>query len=293
VPVRPLSYPRDERRAFLELGILFGLGSAVAFGSGDFTGGFAARRMSGITVAGLAHATGLVLVLVVLAVARQPVPDFGSLAVGAVAGAFGGVGLVALYRGLSLGSMGIVAAISGVGSVGIPVLASFALGKASMSTVQWLGIALAVVAVSAASGATRAGVRPAAVAFGVAAAVGFGVWFLLLDVAAEGGEAWALVASRSGSTLLVGGLALMRRRFGGLRAAWPLVILAGTLDVIGNAAFVLARGLVVVGIAAALSGLYPLVTMLLARALLRESLPALGLAAVGLAVLGIALISLG
>jgi drug/metabolite transporter (DMT)-like permease len=51
--------------------------------------------------------------------------------------------------------------------------------------------------------------------------------------------------------------------------------------------------LVPLGIAAALSGLYPIVTMLLARLVLRESLPALGLAAVILAVLGIVLISLG
>jgi drug/metabolite transporter (DMT)-like permease len=277
----------------VELGILFGLGSALAFGSGDFTGGFVARRVNGFTVAGVAHATGLVLVLGLLAVLRPPLPSAGQLAVGAVAGIFGGIGLVALYRGLALGSMGIVAALSGVGSVGIPVLASAALGKAPMSQGQWLGIGLAVIAIATASGATRAGVQRAAIVFGVAAAVGFGLWFLLLDIAAEGGEAWALVASRSASTVLIGGIALLRGRYGGLRGAWPIVVAAGILDVTGNATFVVATGLVPLGIAAALSGLYPIVTMLLARLVLRESLPALGLAAVILAVLGIVLISLG
>jgi len=48
-----------------------------------------------------------------------------------------------------------------------------------------------------------------------------------------------------------------------------------------------------VGIAAALSGLYPLATMLLARLLLGESLPRLGMVAVLVAVAGIVLISLG
>jgi drug/metabolite transporter (DMT)-like permease len=277
----------------VELGILFGLGSAIAFGSGDFTGGYATRRLSGVTVAAGAHAVGLALVLVLLAITRPTAPDPGSLAIGAVAGAFGGVGLVALYRGLSLGTMGIVAALSGVGSVAIPVLASFALGRATMSPGQWVGIALAVGAIAAASGATRAGVRPVAVALGVVAAVGFGIWFLLLDFAAEGGEVWALAASRSASTGLLCGLALARRQVGGLRAAWPIVAAAGTLDVTGNATFVIATGLVPVGVAAALSGLYPIITMLLARAILRESLPRLGLAGVGLAVLGITLISLG
>jgi drug/metabolite transporter (DMT)-like permease len=150
-------------------------------------------------------------------------------------------------------------------------------------------------AVGAATGATRHGVQPRAVLLGVAAAVFFGLWFLLLDVAAEesGSEAWALVASRGAATVLIGGAALMRGCYGGLRASWPIVLLAGTMDVTGNAAFVLARSTLPVGVAAALSGIYPIVTMLLARAVLRESLPQLGMAAVALAVVGIAVISLG
>jgi drug/metabolite transporter (DMT)-like permease len=277
----------------VELGILLGLGSAVAFGSGDFTGGYATRRLSVITVAAGAHLVGLVLALCLLAITRPVPPSLGSLAIGAAAGALGGVGLIALYRGLSLGSMGIVAAISGVGSVGIPVLASYALGRAPIGPIQWLGIAVAVGAIGAASGATRAGVRPVAVALGMAAAVGFGLWFLLLDFAAEESEIWALVASRSASTIMLGSLALTRRQFDGLRAGWPIVAAAGTLDVTGNATYVLARGVVPVGVAAALSGLYPIVTLLLARIVLRERLPGLGLAAVALAVVGVVLISVG
>ena len=277
----------------MELGILFGLGSAVAFGSGDFTGGYATRRVGVVSVAAGAHVVGLVLALGLLAITSPPMPSPGSLAFGAVGGALGGIGLLALYRGLSLGSMGIVAAISGVGAVGIPVVASYGLGRAPVSGGQWLGIVLSLGAIAAASGATRAGVRPVAIALGVAAAIGFGLWFLLLDFAAEESETWALVASRSASTVLLGALALGRRQVGGLRAAWLIVLAAGALDFLGNATFVVARGLVPVGVAAALSGLYPIVTMLLARVILGERLPRLGLAAVGLAVLGIALISLG
>jgi drug/metabolite transporter (DMT)-like permease len=277
----------------VEFGILFGLGSAIAFGGGDFAGGFATRRLSGVTVAAGAHTVGLLLVLGLLAVTRPAMPSIGSLAIGAVAGAIGGIGLIALYRGLSLGSMGIVAALSGVGSVAVPVLASFALGRGAMTGWQWLGIALAIGAIGAASGARRAGVHPQGIALGVIAGIGFGLWFLLLDFAAEESETWALVASRTGSTFLLGALALGRGRFGGLRTAWPIVIASGALDVMGNAGFVLSRGLVAVGVAAALAGLYPIVTMLLARLVLRESLPRLGLAAVGLAVLGVVIISLG
>jgi drug/metabolite transporter (DMT)-like permease len=191
--------------------------------------------------------------------------------------------------------MGVVTALSGVGSVALPLLLGYALGRAPVSPGQWLGVVITMAAVGAASGATRQGVQARAVALGITAAVFFGLWFLLLDVAAEesGSEAWALVASRGAATVLIGGAALMRGRYAGLRAAWPIVLLAGTMDVTGNAAFVLARSTLPVGVAAALSGIYPIVTMLLARAVLRESLPRLGIAAVLLAVVGIAFISLG
>jgi drug/metabolite transporter (DMT)-like permease len=69
--------------------------------------------------------------------------------------------------------------------------------------------------------------------------------------------------------------------------------LAGVLDVAANGMVVLAFATIPVGIAAALSGTYPLATMLLARAFLGEALPRLGLLAVALAVIGIVLISLG
>jgi drug/metabolite transporter (DMT)-like permease len=277
----------------MDPGVFFGLGSAAAFGGGDFSGGFASRRVSGLTVAGGAQAVGLALLLILLAFTRPALPSPGALALAALAGALGGVGLVALYRGLSLGSMGIVTAVSGVGSVSVPLLIGFAIGRAPVAPGQWLGVLLAMAAIAAASGATRRGVSRQALALGGVAALFFGLWFSLLDLAADEGQIWSLVASRAGAAVLIGGAALARHNFGGLRSAWPIVAVAGTLDVAGNAAFVLARDTLPVGVAAALAGMYPIVTMLLARLVLDESLPRLGVAAVLLAVLGIALISLG
>jgi drug/metabolite transporter (DMT)-like permease len=89
-------------------------------------------------------------------------------------------------------------------------------------------------------------------------------------------------------------LAFARRETPGApRRWWGLIALAGILDVTGNGAFVLATLAAPVGVAAALSGLYPIVTMLLARVLVRDALPPLALAAVLLAVAGIVLIALG
>jgi drug/metabolite transporter (DMT)-like permease len=277
----------------IELGLLFGLGSAAGFGAGDFAGGLAARRAGGVAVAAGAQVVGLAVLLVVLAAVRPAAPPSGTLIVGALAGVFGGIGLAALYRGLSLGSMGLVTALSGVGSVLLPLLVGIWLAGDIIGPLQWAGVAAALVAGAAASGATLQGVKPAALGMALVAGIGFGLWFVLLDQAAETDELWALVASRGSAAVLIGGLALARGGAGAIRSLWRLVATAGVLDVVGNAGFVLARATLVVGIAAALSGLYPIVTMLLARGVIGEALPRLGIAAVALAVIGIVLISVG
>jgi drug/metabolite transporter (DMT)-like permease len=271
------------------------MASAGAFGAGDFAGGFASRRLPPWRVAAGAQLVGLGALLVVAAVLRPAGPDASALLLGSLAGAFGGVGLVALYAGLSMGSRGLVAALSAVGSVAIPLLVGVMLLAQPIGPGQWLGVAAAAGAAALASGATTRGANARAIRLAVVAAVGFGVWFVLLDQAAESHELWALIASRATAALLVGSLAvyLARTRDRVATSGWPLIAAAGLLDVIGNGAFVLATLAVPVGIAAALSGLYPIVTMLLARILLRDALPPLAVAAVVLAVAGIVLISAG
>ena len=280
----------------MESGVLLGLAAAGAFGAGDFAGGFASRGVSPWRVAAAAQVIGLVGLLGVAAVMRPAAPDPSALLLGSLAGAFGGAGLVALYAGLSLGSMGLVAALSAVGSVAIPVLVGALLLAQEISGGQWLGVAAAVGAATLATGATTRGANPRAVRLAVVAAVGFGVWFVLLDQAAEVDALWTLIASRAAAATLVGSSALMLRRSNADRSpirAWPAIAAAGVFDVTGNGAFVLATSAIPVGAAAALSGLYPIVTMILAWLLLRDALPPLALAAVGLAVGGVVLISMG
>jgi drug/metabolite transporter (DMT)-like permease len=273
--------------------VAYGLGSAAAFGAGDFAGGAAGRRAPAVVVAAGAQVTGLLLLVVAAVIVRPETPDAPSIILGAAAGVFGGLGLVALYRGLSMGSMGVVTAISGVGSVAIPLLFGAVVLRTDVSALQWLGVTAAVAAGAAAGGATLAGVSRQALVLALVAAVGLGVWFVLLDRAAQQHELWALVASRSAASVLVGGMALARRSGRPSRGVLPLIGLAGILDVAGNAGYVLAAVALSAGVAAALSGLYPIVTMLLAAAILRDRLPVAGVGAVLLAVLGIVLISLG
>ena len=98
-------------------GIAAGVLAALSFGAGDFAGAVAARRAGALIVVAGAHATGLVALLIGLLVLRPPVPDLEAVLLGLAAGVAGAVGLAALYRGMSLGSMGIVASLSGAGSL--------------------------------------------------------------------------------------------------------------------------------------------------------------------------------
>jgi len=277
----------------LEPGVLFGLGSAVAWGTGDFAGGVAARRAGAMAVAGGAQLAGFLLLVAAALILRPAAPSGSTLILGALGGVAGGIGLAALYRGLTLGAMGLVSAVSSIGGVLVPLAVSVLVWGADLGPLQLVGIGCALAAVAAASGATTQGVNREAVILGVVAALGFGLWFVFLDRAAERDQLWALVAARGSASVLVGGMALRRIDRAGLRAVAPLVAATGALDIAANALVVLSFASISVGISAALSCTYPLVTMLLARALLREALPRLALAAVALAVAGVVLISLG
>ncbi len=277
-------------------GIVEGIGSAVAFGAGDFSGGRASSHVGGMVAAAGSQLVGALGMLVLLLVVRPPVPSAGPLLIAAAAGLFGVVGVAALYRGLSMGSMGLVAAISAIGSLVLPLVVSVVAYRAHIGIGPLLGVACAGAAGAAAAGAARDSATRSALLLAAGASVAFGMWYVLLDLAAQADPLWALTTTRFSASAFMGAVVLVfaRGRGGrGLGAAWPLLVVAGVLDATGNGLFVLSSADIAVGLAAALSGMYPLVTMLLAGLILHQGLPRLGYAAVGLAVVGIILISVG
>jgi drug/metabolite transporter (DMT)-like permease len=276
----------------LSTGALTGLLGALSFGGGDFAGASAARRAGALLAVAGAHGVGLVALLVALAIVRPPVPGSEALAVAAAAGVAGMVGLATLYRGMALGSMGIVTAVAGAGSLILP-LAVGALRGQPIAPLQLVGVACAAAAAAAAGGASRSELGRRALLLAGVAALAFGAWYVLIDVAATAGDwLWALVFSR-GASAGIAAIVVMTRGVDRTTIPWALLLAAGVLDVGGNVLFVLARDAIPIGLAAAIVGLYPVVTMLLARFVIGERLPALGLVGVALAVLGIVLISAG
>jgi drug/metabolite transporter (DMT)-like permease len=93
--------------------------SGLVWGVGDFAGGKAAQRAAALPVAWVSKLVSLPLLAVfLLATYVPPVP--ASLAWGALAGAFGMVGLMLFYRALSAGAMTVVAPVTAVTSAAIP-----------------------------------------------------------------------------------------------------------------------------------------------------------------------------
>jgi drug/metabolite transporter (DMT)-like permease len=164
---------------------------------------------------------------------------------------------------------------------------------APITPLQLAGVLCAALAAAAAGGASADEVGRRSLALAGLAAVAFGAWYVLIDRSAELGDPlWALVFSRGASAAIAAAIVAVR---GFDRASVPLgiIVVAGLFDVGGNALYVVARETMHLGLAAALIGLYPIVTMLLARFVLGERLTRLGQVGVGLAGLGIVLISLG
>jgi len=274
--------------------------SSLLWGTADFLGGTASRRLGALRVVLVSQAFALVGV-VPLALALGPDVRARTLLFGAAAGVVGPAALFAFYRALALGTMGVVAPIAALGVV-VAVAAGLLSGE-DPSGVQVAGIVLAVAGVVLASGPEvrgegRGGSRPLLLALG--AALGFGVVFVLL---AEGGESGGtaevvlvLLAMRTTSVVLLGASVLAtggRAAIAVERTDLPVLAVVGAFDVGANGTFAAASQSDLVSVVAVLASLYPAVTALLAWRFHQERLGRIELAGVAAALAGVVLLSAG
>ncbi len=282
--------------------VVLGLASAAAWGSADFSGGLAGRRGPLFGVVFFSQILGLVVALGVAAVRGEVTPTSADVGIAIVGGILGGVGIAALYGGLAAGRMGVVAPISGVLSAVVPVTAGILLqglpGPAAL-----IGIVLALVAVvlvSSAPGSStnaslgRFGRLPADVPIAIVAGTSLGLLNLVISRLSPGSVFAPLVIMRLVEGLLIGTVILaIRRPWRVPRGIWPLVLIAGGLDMAGNGLFVLAAQAGRLDIAAILSSLYPVATLILAAAVLKEKIAGIHALGVVAAVAAIVLVRIG
>lgn len=269
------------------------LGGALFWGVGDFLGGLATRRLALLAVLVLSQAAGLVGVVVWVALGGEAFPGVVALLPAVGAGVAGIVGLAALYRGLAIGAMGIVAPISAASPV-VPLAVDAARGTVP-DPLQWLGIVLILGGIVTLSRERVRGARFAAGAgLAVVAALGFGTFVVAIDVAADESASWAVLVARSCSLAIVLAAALVAGT--SLRAParlLPLLLAIGVFDTGANVLVAIATTHGAAGIVGVLSALYPVVTIVLARVVLGERLSAARRAGGAVALTGAAFVAAG
>jgi drug/metabolite transporter (DMT)-like permease len=314
------------------LGILLALASALTWGSGDFLSGLMSRRQPLLVVLLVSQAAGVPL-MGTLALAFRGVPaDWSFIPLAGLAGLTGLIGLAALFRGLALGTMSIVAPISATGAA-LPVIVGLFTGE-QPSPVQGVGVLFALAGVAlasrpapdppaseavphpatspdpipsfvtdpgqlAASDSPPLAARPAALAagagFGLLAALGFGLFYVVLraaSVASGEDPFWPVFIARTVSATFLVVVCLVARPRLQLRAPdIGTLILAGALDVGANAFYAAASTSGIGPLAAVLSSLFPVTTIVLARLFLAERVAPTQGAGIVSALIGVALIA--
>ena len=271
--------------------------SALVYGVADFLGGLASRRASVPSVVLFSQAIGLGALLIVAPLASRGVPPPADLAWGAAAGFFGGIGVALLYYGLATGTASVVAPVTAVCAIVIPVATGLALGERPGVLALW-GIAFAALAVAllSAGGPAAATPRPPArgggVPVAIVAGILIGLFLVCLGRTREGSGMWPLVVARAVSSGGMFVLAVLRRTpLVPPRPALYPTVGAGILDVAANALYLLAVQAGSLGIVATLASLYPASTVTLARLVLRERLAPVQKLGLAVALLAIVMIT--
>ena len=268
------------------------LAAAASWGVGDFFGGLKSRSLNPVAILIVAQPIGLTLLGVWVAVRGQGPP--GSAVLWAcLASVLGTTGLIAFYRGMAAGALSIVAPIAGAGAA-IPVIWGLA-GGDHPSGYQELGFAAALTGVVLASFERKpeAARLAAGVGWAAIAMLAFGAYYIPMHAASHGDFLWAAFVFRLTSTTLIAAAWLVLRPPSARRADLPVLASIGVLDTGGDVFFAAASAKGLVSVVSILASLYPVVTVLLARAVLKERVHRSQELGIALALAGIVLISAG
>ncbi len=305
------------------LSAVIALVGAFIFGSADFLGGLAAKRLRSLVVTAVAAVTGLALLGVAYAFlgGEWRPADIGW---GALSGVTGAIAIVLLYACLAIGPMSILSPLTAVVSAIAPMLWGLFVDGETFSPFGYAGLAVALVAVVLVGfipgeKTVRPSLRGLVMAVGAGAAIGG--FFILIDQTSEASGLVPLLLNRTVNALITFGalgiLAIIGVRAGrpaasvlavsgaelgaapsghadlehvatpvpvSWRAAWWLTIGCGALDAAANVMVLVALRAGDLSIVAALTATYPAGTILLAAVVLRERIARVQWLGLGLAV---------
>ncbi|MFW9928597.1 MAG: EamA family transporter [Candidatus Thorarchaeota archaeon] len=274
------------------LAIIFGLTSAITFGSGDFAGGFATKKNNVFIVLVISQIAGLILLILLALIIGENIL-FDQMIFGSLSGIFGGLGLLAFYRGLAIGNMAVVAPITAVIAPLLPLIFNL-FSNPSYTFFQILGFILALISIWMVSSTKSEGnVSFLDVKLAILAGLGFGLFLIFINLASTlSSYFFPLIFARIASITMVFIIILITKQPSEITPKSVLIIsLAGIFDTLGNVFFVLSSIYGRLDIASILTSMGPVVTIILASTIIKEKITRMQLVGIFLALTSIILIS--
>ena len=274
---------------------LFGLLSALSWGTGDFAGGLASRKVGPYRAVFFAEAIGLTGILIVLPFFPESFPDLNTILWSAAAGVLGTIGLITFFEAMRRGRLSIAAPLSALLGAIVPIIIGGVRdGLPQPSVLIGIVIALVAIVLIAREEAPEDDEKTEPyLHLALLAGIGFGFYFVLMHQASQTHFWTPLVVARSSGMLAIAiFLLIIRSPFHLPTEGWGLLTINGIFDVGGNAFFILAGQAGRLDVSSVLGSLYSGVTVLLAWLILKEKLQRVQWLGVALALVGIVLMTL-
>jgi drug/metabolite transporter (DMT)-like permease len=301
------------------LTVIFGLTGTLIFGSGDFFGGLASKKIGAFLATGFAALVGIF----VLSAMTLFIP--GELSVeaiiwGMLSGLCGSLAILLLYAALAIGPMSILSPLGALISAIFPVMWALFINQESLVWFGYLalvigGVAIVLVAFTPEKNAIKPTAR--GIIYSSISGILIGFFLIVLDQAPTNAGLYPLIFNRFVNITImfstIGGAALIfwakKRglfRPGGQPRAEMLVgedgsmdyrkglllaLACGILDASGNALLLLGIQTGNLSVMSVLTAMYPAGTIILAAVVLREKITKLQLFGMVLALAAAALLA--
>ena len=281
------------------LAVVLALISAVSFGASDYAAGLASRKASVLQVTFVAQLTSLTVALLVVPWVSPFRFSWAAAGWGALAGVAGVAGAVTLYIGFRHAVFSVASTLSAVVSAALlfgerpPPLALAGIARAIPALVAISAGPGTAGDVSSPPGGGVTGRHLAGVGYGLAAGVGFALFFIAFNRAGSGSGLWPVIVAEAAALPVLVGCMLPGRQLGlppaGSRS---LAVATGATAASGTVLYFIASHHGLLAVTAVITSLYPGGTILLARISPGERLSAVRLVGLALAGASVALIAI-
>lgn len=282
--------------------VVLGFLSSLVYGSADFFGGLATKKINAMLVTLISGLSGLGFLLLMT-------PFFGftlnpqAIFWGTVAGIWAAVAVTALYASLAIGPISILSPLGAILSALVPMGFGFFFKGETFTTVGMMALIGIVIAIGLVGFIPGADVRLPSLkglSLGVLAGVSIGGILICVNQAPADSGLTPIIFLRLVSAVVVAiilGVGLIAKKKienpDADKVGWNFTILAGVMDAAANMLFLAAMRSGELSVVAVLTALYPLGTIILARIVLKEKIAKIQLAGVLLALSCSALLASG